>query len=206
MRSLRVTGAVLAVPLSLALSGCAGMGGLGGLEDILGGAMGGGAVGGAAQVRAEVQRVDEGSRTIQVTTADGRSGAVRYDQNTTVIYQQQQYPVNALEHGDLVLMHLQQSSSGETYVGRIDVEQSVQDRTGQPGAGQVQIIEGQVGQLYHDQGAFQLRTPSVTVIVTLPYNAAPQTVDRFHRLRQGEHIAIEGTMLAQNRVELHRFR
>lgn len=205
MRSVRFAGAVLALPISVALTGCAGMGGLGGIEDILGGAMGGGGAA-ASQVRAEVQRVDEGSRTIQVATADGRSGSVRYDQNTTVVYQQQQYPVNALERGDLVLLHLRQSSAGETYVGRIDVEQSVQDRTGQGGAGQVQIIEGQVGQIDHNQGAFQLRTPSVTVIVTLPYNAPSQTVDRFHRLRQGEHIAIEGTMLSQTRVELHRFR
>lgn len=204
MRSVRFAGAVLALPISFALSGCAGMGGLGAIEDILGGAMGGG--GGPAQVRAEVQGIDERSQTIQVTTQDGQSGAVRYDQRTTVVYQQQQYPVNALERGDIVLLHLQQSSSGETYVGRIDVEQSVQDRTGQAGSGQVQIIEGQVGQIDHNQGAFQLRTQSVTLVVTLPYNAPSQTVDRFHRLRQGEHIAIEGTMLSQNRVELRRFR
>jgi hypothetical protein len=129
MSHMAIARAALAVPISLALAGCSGgLGGLGDLGDILGGAVGGG--GGQTQIRAEVQSVNQNNQTISVVTADGQSGAVRYDQNTQVIYQQQQYPVTALERGDIVVMQLQQSSSGETYVGRIDVEQSVQERGG----------------------------------------------------------------------------
>lgn len=203
MRFTRLTGTLLVLPLSAALTGCAGVGGLGGLEDILGGGMGGGQ---SDQVRAEVQGVNANNQTIQVRTASGQTGAVRYDQNTTVVYQQQQYPVTALERGDLIVMQLRQTSSRETYVSRIDVEQSVQERGGQGAAGQVQLLEGQVGQIDHNQGAFQLRTQGRTVVVTLPYNPPSQTLDRFHRLRQGEYVTIEGTWIAQNRVELSRFR
>lgn len=200
MRFTRLAGTLIVLPLSAALTGCAGMGGL---EDILGGAMGGGQ---SSQVRAEVQAVDQGNQTIQVRTESGQTGAVRYDQNTRVMYQQQQYPVTALERGDLIVMQLQQNPSGETYVDRIEVEQSVQDRGGQGAAGQVEIIEGQVGQVDRDQGAFQLRTQGRTVVVTLPFNPPGQTLDRFHRLRQGEYVTIEGTWIGQNRVELGRFR
>lgn len=199
----RLAGTLLVLPLSAALTGCAGMGGLGGLEDILAGAMGGGQSG---QVRAEVQGINQNNQTIQVRTESGQTGAVRYDRNTQVVYQQQQYPVTALERGDLIVMQLQQASSGETLVTRIDVEQSVRDRGGQGGAGQVQLFEGEVGQIDHNQGAFQLRTQGTTVVVTLPYNPPSQTVDRFHRLRQGEYVTIEGTLVAQNRIELYRFR
>jgi uncharacterized protein YndB with AHSA1/START domain len=201
MRLTRLAGTLLVLPLAAALTGCAG--GLGGLEDILGGAMGGGQSG---PVRAEVQGINQSNQTIQVRTESGETGAVRYDDRTQVVYQQQQYPVTALERGDLIVMQLQQSSSGETYVGRIDVEQSVRERGGQGGTGQVQLIEGQVGQVDQTQGAFQLRTQGITVVVTLPYNPPSQTLDRFHRLRSGEYVAIEGTWISENRVELSRFR
>lgn len=205
MSPMAIARAALAVPISLALAGCSGgLGGLGGLGDILGGAVGGG---GETRIRAEVQDVNQNDQTISVVTAEGQSGAVRYDQNTQVIYQQQQYPVTALERGDLVVMQLQQSSSGETYVGRIEVEQSVQERGGVAGTGQRQMLQGRVGQIDQSQGAFQLQTQQgTTVVVTLPYNPPSQMLDRFRRLRQGEQVSIEGTVLSQTRVELYRFR
>jgi hypothetical protein len=206
MRLQRFATMMLVLPISL--TGCAGLGNLGGLGDILGGAMGGQ---GGGQVRAEIQSVDQNNQAIQVRTEDGQSGAVRYDQNTQVVYQQQQYPVTALERGDIVVMQIEQTQSGEPYVTRVDVEQSVQDRggqsgTGQTGTGQIQVMEGQVGEVDYNQGAFQLRTQSSTVVVTLPYNPSSQTRDRFNRLRQGEYVTVEGAWLGQNRVELYRFR
>lgn len=202
MRYRRFVSSLLALPLYAGLTGCAGLGGLGSLGDILGGA---GAQQG--QVRAEVQSVDQSRQLIDVVTEDNRRGAIRYDQNTEVIYRQQRYPVTALERGDLVVLQLQQTRSGEPYAGRIDVEQSVQERTGQTGTGQLQVLQGRVGQIDHNQGAFQLQTSTGgTVVVTLPYNPSRQTVDQFNRLRQGEHVTIEGTYLSSTRVELSRFR
>ena len=118
------------------LPGCAaGGGGLGGLGDILGSVMGGAA--GTQQpqqqsqtVQAEVQQLDTQRQRLSIRTAQGQTGSVLYDQRTLVVYQQQQYPVTALERGDIVNMQLLQTSQNQLYVARVDVVQSVQERQG----------------------------------------------------------------------------
>ncbi len=118
--------AVLAV---LLLTGCSG----GLLGDILGGGLGGlggGQEQGQGQLEAEIQQVDTQRQLIQVRTREGETGAVRYDRNTFVVYRQEQYPVTALERGDIVVMQVRQDRDGSLYVGRIDVTQSVQERRG----------------------------------------------------------------------------
>ena len=111
------------------LTSCAQLGSVG---DILG------AIGGTGtqqqqqtQLQAEVQQVDAGNQRIYVRTQQGQSGAVRFDGQTVVVYRQQQYPVTALERGDIVVMQLQQVSQNELYASRIDVTQSAQERTGE---------------------------------------------------------------------------
>lgn len=111
------------------LTSCAQLGSLG---DILG------AIGGPgaqqqqqAQLQAEVQQVDASRQQIYVRTQQGQSGAVRFDGQTIVVYRQQQYPVTALERGDIVVMQLHQVSQNELYASRIDVTQSAQERTGE---------------------------------------------------------------------------
>jgi hypothetical protein len=208
IRSFRRLAAVAAVAATL--PACAG-GNLGALGDILGGVLG--APGGAqqgqqGQVLAEVQSVDTRQQVIQVRTDQGQTGAVHFDQNTVVVYRQQQYPVTALERGDVVAMQVQQASQNRLYTPRIDVQQSVQERTGQAGggvAGQVQQLTGRVGQIDHQRGAFQLQTQQGTVVVTLRYNPGAAITDRFHRLRTGETVRIEGAFTGDGRVELYRF-
>lgn len=197
----------------LTLSGCAGTN-LGALGDVLGGAMGGaGQQGGQqnGQVLAEVQNVDTRQQIIQIRTEQGQSGNVRFDQNTQVIYQNQQYPVTALERGDVAYFQLQQTQQGATYATSINVQQSVQERTGQTqgnsgtyGA-QYQQMYGTVGRIDYNQGWFELRTQNGTATVTLPYNAGDATTDYFRRLRTGQSVRLEGTNLGNGRVELYRF-
>ena len=190
----------------LTLSGCAGTN-LGALGDILGGAMGGQQQDG--RVLAEVQNVDTRQQVIQLRTQEGQTGNVRFDQNTVVVYQNQQYPVTALERGDVAYFQLQQTQQGATYAARIDVQQSVQERTGQAGTGTVggqrQEFYGTVGRIDHNQGWFELRTQNGTATVTLPYGAGNATTDYFHRLRTGQTVRVEGTHLGNGRVELYRF-
>ena len=192
------------------LSGCAGTN-LGALGDILGGAMGGQGAGQNGQVVVEVQGVDTRQQVIQVRAQDGQQGNVRYDQNTVVSYQNQQYPVTALERGDVVAMQLQQGQQGQTYVSQIVVQQSVQERTGQGGqgtvggSGQMQQMYGRVGQIDHNRGMFQLQTQQGTVTVSLPYNPGNATTDYFNRLRTGDNVRLEGTFTGNGRVELYRF-
>lgn len=204
------------------LSGCAGTN-LGQLGDILGGAMGG--MGGQGQqqngqVLAEVQGIDQNRQVIQLRTEQGQTGNVLYDQRTVVVYQNQQYPATALERGDVAYFQLQQTQQGATYAARIDVQQSVQERTGQQsgntgtygntGSGtygnqQVMQLYGTVGRIDHNQGWFELRTQNGTATVTLPYNAGDATTDYFRRLRTGQTVRLEGTNLGNGRVELYRF-
>lgn len=211
----------------LTLSGCAGTS-LGQLGDILGGAMGG--MGGQGQgqngqVLAEVQGIDQNRQMIQLRTDQGQTGTVYYDQGTVVVYQNQQYPATALERGDVAYFQLQQTQQGATYASRIDVQQSVQERTGQQtgntgtygngtygstGSGtygnqQVMQLYGTVGRIDYNQGWFELRTQNGTATVTLPYNAGDATTDYFRRLRTGQTVRLEGTNLGNGRVELYRF-
>jgi hypothetical protein len=197
------------------LTGCAGTN-LGQIGEILGGAMGGGAGQGQnGQVLAEVTNVDTRQQVIQLRTQQGQTGNVMFDQNTTVTYQNQQYPVTALERGDVAYFQLQQTQQGATYVSRIDVQQSVQERNGQTtgtnnggtygGQQQVQQFYGTVGRIDYNQGWFELRTQQGTATVTLPYNAGDAQSDYFRRLRTGQSVRLEGSLLGNGRVELYRF-
>lgn len=195
-----------AAALVFTLSGCAGTN-LGALGDILGGALGGAGGQQNGQVLAEVQGVDTRQQLIQLRTEQGQTGNVMFDQNTMVVYQNQQYPVTALERGDVAYFQLQQTQQGATYAARIDVQQSVQERTGQTGTvgGQYQQLYGTVGRIDYNQGWFELRTQNGTATVTLPYNAGDATTDYFRRLRTGQTVRVEGTNLGNGRVELYRF-
>lgn len=177
---------------------------LGTLGDILGGVAGpqGGQSG---QLRVEVRGVDTQRQEIQVATEQGQTGAVRYDQNTAVVYRQQQYPVSALERGDIVLMQVQELAQGALYVSRVDVEQSVQDRGGAGGSGALQQFSGRVGQIDYERGVFVLQTQSGTLTVSLPYNPPQATVDYFRRLRAGDTVRLEATPIGTARVEIYRF-
>ena len=177
---------------------------LGTLGDILGGAMGQPA-GQSGEVRAEVRSVDTQRQEIQVATEQGQTGAVRYDQNTTVIYRQQQYPVTALERGDVVRMQVQETQQGVLYTSRIDVEQSVQERSGTTGSGALQQFAGRVGQIDYDRGVFILQTQSGNLTVSLPYNPPQATLDYFRRLRSGDTVRLEATSIGNARVEIYRF-
>jgi hypothetical protein len=198
----RTAAALVAVATA---SGCAQMGALGGLGDILGGVLGGPGQQ-QGQMRVEVQQVDTRQQAIHVRTSDGRTGAVRYDGNTQVIYRQQQYPVTALERGDVATLEVQQLQNNDLYVQRVLVEQSVQERTGQTqGAGHVQQVSGRVGQINTQTGMFELQTAGGVVTVSLPANPRTTDVNRFRQLRTGDAVAVEGALVAAGFIELHRF-
>lgn len=222
MSMMNVAKRAAACAMVLATTACAG-GGLGGLEQVLGGVLGGGQQQQGGQIVAEVQGVDTRNQIIRVTTQQGQSGDLRYDQNTVVSYQNQRYDVTALERGDIVAVTVQQTQNGQAYVQQIVVQQSVQDRNGTSNGGtyggntgttnggtygnnnNVQQFTGRVAQVDYNQGWFSLQTNRGTVTVSLPYNPGAATSDQFRRLRQGDNVRLEGTLLANNRVELYRF-
>lgn len=186
--------------VSALVSGCSSGGGT--LGDILGGVLTPGPQGG--QVVAEVQAVDTREGEIDVRTEAGETGSIGYDSRTVVVYQGRQFDVTALERGDLVVMEVQETEAGGLYTNRIEVTQSVQDRTGEEGGSG---LEGTVEWVDRDGGRFGLRRRGgSTVTVSLAWDASRATLDRFNALRQGDYVRIEGSWLNDERVELIRFR
>jgi len=109
--------------LAAAIGGCAG--GLGALGDILAAP---GPDGQPAVATVEVQEVRQARQEIIIRTQDGQQGPIVYDQNTQVVYQNQQYPVTALERGDIVDARVHQVDRGY-YTDLIQVRTPVQERT-----------------------------------------------------------------------------
>ena len=111
----------LALGAALLLSsGCSNLGSIG---NILGSVLGGqGAQ--QQQIDAEIQQVDANGGRLYVRTQDGQQGTIRVDSRTQVVYNNQQYPVTALERGDVVRIQLQQTQNNELYATRIDVLRS----------------------------------------------------------------------------------
>jgi cold shock CspA family protein len=205
---------LVALAAMLSATGCAQAGALG---EILGGVMGpqgqgqqGQGQGG--QVVGEIQGIDARQGVMQIRTQNGQTGNVRFDQNTRVVYQQREYAVTALERGDVVAFQVQQDQRGNAYTNYIQVQQSVQDRSGQNtqqggsyGNNAVQRFVGTVGYIDTQRGAFELRTQNGSAQVALPYGASAQDAQRFRSLRSGQSVTLDGQMVAQGRIDLVRF-
>ena len=198
---------LLALAAALVMTGCAGNA-LEQLGGILGSATGGGAPAATSpqQVSAEIRSINTQQQTIEVATQNGQTGSVRYDQNTVVVYKNQQYQVSALERGDVALLTVQNVQNA-TYVSRIDVQQSVQDRTGTTtgGSGNLIQLSGTISQINQNNGTFVLQTQNGNVTVALPYNPPAATVNYFRQLRNGNTVKVEATQVGTNRVEIYRF-
>jgi hypothetical protein len=204
MRHVLHRGRAVALALVFVLPGCAGNS-LGALGDILGGVGMPGSGGEQGQLNAEVRQVNTQQQIIQVATQDGRTGNVYYDQNTVVVYRQEQYPVTALEPGDLVVLQLQETAQGSIYTSRIDVQTSVQERTGQTGSASVRQYSGRIGQIDQDRGLFVLQMQNGNVTVSVPYNAPQSTIDYFRRLRVGDNVRLEATAVDGSHLQIYRF-
>ena len=204
-----------AVAAMLSTAACSQTGALG---DILGGVLGpqgtGVGTGSASQASGEILYVDTQQQVMQIRTQSGQTGNVYFDQNTRVVYQQREYPVTALERGDVVTFQVQQDQRGNAYTNYVQVQQSVQDRGGQSTSAQgtynngnstLQRFAGTVGYIDTQRGTFELRTQNGTAQVVLPYNLGTQDGNRFRSLRSGQSVTVDGRMVAQGRIDLERF-
>ncbi len=192
----------------LAATGCAQLGQLGSLEDVLGTVLGPGGGPGqqGGELRGEIRQVDARNQRIEINSYEGQRGVVHYDDRTRVVYQQREYPVTALEQGDVVGMRVQRDSRGNLYTDYIQVQESVRDRGGSyETEGRTQQIDGNVGGIDYQRGEFELRTRQQgTVRVFLTYGADRSEVDRFRRLRSGDYVRAEVRFAGQGRAELVR--
>jgi translation initiation factor IF-1 len=195
-----VLAGLILFPMALATTGCAG--GLGALGDILAAP---GGEGQPAVATVEVQEVRETRQEIIVRTQQGQQGPVLYDQNTQVIYQNQQYPVRALERGDVVDMRIHQVQQGY-YTDRIEVRTPVQERTGATDAPTgVYRVEGTMGTIDAANGVFALNmTQGGTIQVTIPATMT-EARSRLQQHQPGDYVRVEVRPVAEQRAELVRF-
>ena len=157
----------------------------------------------ASQVSGYVEGVDTRSQQIGIQTSNGQRVLLSYDNQTAVVYQNQNYPVTALERGDQVTARVQSTNSGEYYTDLVQVDQSVSGTGG--ASGNVQSFQGTVGQIDQSNGAFRLDGSNASIVVTLPYNVRQSDLNTFRQLRVGDRVRIYGVLLNNSRVELRQF-
>ncbi len=177
------------------------------IGEVLGGVLGGQA-GQTGQVAGIVRGVNTQSQQIGFETADGQTVGLLFDGNTKVVYQNQLYPVTALENGDQIVARIQSTQEGAYYTDSVHVTRSVQDGGSASGGGSanVQALQGIVRQIDRNNGLFALETGNgVVLTVSLPYGVSANDATRFRNLRVGEQVRIYGVFLNNTRVELRQF-
>lgn len=179
-----------------------------GLGNVLGGVLGGGQQQ-ANQVSGTVRGVDTRNQQIVLQLSDGQNAALFYDNQTSVVFQNQNYPVTALEAGDRVTARIQSTGNGSGYyTDLVQVDRSVSGSasTGAAGGGNVQALQGTVRQVDRANGLFSLQgNNGAAVIVAMPYNPTRNDVMRFESLRSGDVVRFYGVYLNNSRVELRQF-
>jgi exosome complex RNA-binding protein Csl4 len=174
------------------------------LGSILGG-VGTGSPQGGSQLSGYVEGVDTRTQQIAIQTSNGQRVMLLFDNQTSVVYQNQSYPVTALERGDQVTARVQSTSGGAYYTDLIQVDQSVSSSGSTAGSGNVQSLQGTVGQIDRSNGVFRLDGNSSSVVVSLPYNVRQSDVNTFNNLRVGDRVRFYGVFLNNSRVELRQF-
>jgi hypothetical protein len=194
--------AVTTAFLLTSASACSSAGGLG---NILGSVLGAGTGTGGNQLSGYVQGVDTRNRQIGIQQSNGQTIAVSYDNNTQVVYNNQNYPVTALESGDQVTLRIQQMQNGGYYTDVIQVDRSVSGPSTIQ-SGNVQLMEGYVRQVDQQNGLFLLDASNgARITVQLPQQIARNDLDRFRNLRVGDYTRFYGVYVSNARVELRQF-
>ena len=172
------------------------------LGNVLGGVLGGGGAQ-SDQLSGTVRGVDTRYQQITIQQPNGQSVAVNYDNQTQVVYQNQNYPATALENGDQVTARIQ-ANGNSYYTDYVQVDQSV--RGSGSTSSNVQLVQGTVRQIDRNNGVFTVDVNnSNTLTVSLPYNLNSNDVNRFNSLRSGDFVRFYGTFLSNSRVELRQF-
>ena len=204
MTNVHRIGRLGALALSLAtLGACSQTGGLG---SVLGSVLGGQQQQQGTQVSGTVRSVDNRNAQIVIQQSNGQSVGLSYDNQTKVVYQNQNYSVASLENGDQVTARVQQSQNGAYYTDYVQVDQSVSSNTGSTSNSQVQSLQGTVRRVDVQNGWFEfLPNSNVVLTVTMPYNPSRADQQRFQNLRNGDNVRFTGVYLNNTRVELRQF-
>jgi len=156
------------------------------------------------EITGEITGIDRTQNEIYLRATDGRSNpsrTVRYDANTQVIYQGRDYPVSALEVGDVVALQVWQRDRGNV-TDLIRVQQNGRDRGAARPLASRQRIEGTVEAVARG-GVFDLRDQGgASVTVTVAPDARAAVLNQVERLRRGDYVLAEGRYVGRDRFEL----
>jgi outer membrane lipoprotein SlyB len=174
------------------------------LGNVLGSVLGGGSQSSQGQLAGTVRGVDSRSQQIAIQQSNGQTVAVNYDNQTQVVYQNQNYSPTALENGDRVTARVQ-ANGNSYYTDYVQVDQSVRGTTGGTSSN-LQSLQGTVRQIDRANGLFTVDVNnSGTLTVSLPYNLSNTDINRFNSLRPGDFVRFYGTYINNSRVELRQF-
>ena len=174
----------------------------GNLGNVLGGVLGGGTAQNG-QLSGTIRGVNTRSQQISIQESNGQTVPVTYDNQTQVVYQNQNYSPTALENGDRVTARVQ-ANGNSYYTDYVQVDQSVSSVGGS--SSNVQLVQGTVRQVDRRNGLFTVDINNAgTLTVTLPYNLNTNDVNRFNNLRSGQFVSFYGTYLNSSQVQLRQF-
>jgi outer membrane lipoprotein SlyB len=174
------------------------------LGNILGSVMGGGGAQ-SNQLSGTIRGVDTRSQQISIQQSNGQTVPVYYDNQTQVVYQNQNYPPTSLENGDRVTARIQ-ANGNNYYTDYVQVDQSV-NGTGTGSSSGVQLLQGTVRQVDVRNGWFTVVDANGfnTLTVTVPYNLNTNEINRFRSLRNGDFVRFYGQFLNSSQVQLRQF-
>ncbi|HEV7388190.1 MAG TPA: hypothetical protein VGN73_06250 [Gemmatimonadaceae bacterium] len=176
----------------------------GNLGNVLGGVLGGGGAQ-SNQLSGTIRGVDSRSQQISIQSSNGQTVPVYYDNQTQVVYQNQNYSPTALEYGDQVTARVQ-ANGNSYYTDYVQVDQSVSGTGTGTASGTVQLLQGTVRQIDKRNGVFTMdMNGSNTLTVTLPYNVSTNDANRFNNMRSGDLVRFYGTYLNNGQVQLRNF-
>jgi len=191
--------AAAAALISVAAGACAGNQ----LGNILGGVLGGSEQQ-SGQLSGTIRGVDTRSQQISIQQSNGQTVPISYDNQTQVVYQNQNYSPTALENGDRVTARVQ-ASGNSYYTDYVQVDQSVTGNVNGT-SGNLQLLQGTVRQVDRQNGLFTVDVSgNYTLTVSMPYNAATNDVTRFNSLRSGDFVRFYGTYVSSSQVQLRQF-
>ncbi len=172
------------------------------LGNVLGSVLGGGSQQ-SGQLSGTIRGVDTRSQQISIQASNGQTVPVYYDNQTQVVYQNQNYSPTALENGDRVTARVQANGNGY-YTDYVQVDQSV-GGTGVGSSSNVQLLQGTVRQIDRGNGRFTVDLNGYNLLTVTLYNPSNLDVNRFNSLRTGEFVRFYGTYINSSEVQLRQF-
>jgi len=175
------------------------------LGNVLGSVLGGGSQNAqSGQLSGTIRSVDTRSQQIAIQQSNGQTVPVYYDNQTQVVYQNQNYSPTSLENGDRVTARIQ-ANGNNYYTDYVQVDQSVNGTSA--GTSGLQMIQGTVRQVDLRNGWFVIADANSnnSLTVTVPYNLSSNDINRFRSLRNGDFVRFYGQYLNNSQIQLRQF-